>query len=105
MLILLLLLKYYSLSIFTMIYSVVHNLENTYLKHVKTATVFSGTAGLLSGLHANSHNVFETETNDMSKRANKFYTNLIGYTSLGLITGIAYPISFPLSVYFLYTTK
>ena len=27
------------------------------------------------------------------------YTNLIGYTSLGIITGITYPISFPLLTY------
>ena len=34
------------------------------------------------------------------------FTDLIGFTSLGIITGITYPVSFPLlSVYVLYKNK
>jgi len=90
-----------------MMNSVLHFVGKTYLKNVKTATVFGGTTGILSGIYANGCNDFESEIykNDASRCAIKVYTNLIGYTSLGLITGITYPISFPLCIYFLYTTK
>ena len=34
------------------------------------------------------------------------YSNIIGYTSLGVLTGITYPISYPLfGCYFLYSIK
>jgi hypothetical protein len=34
---------------------------------------------------------------------NDFFTQMIGYTSIGMITGISYPISFPLiGIYVLY---
>jgi hypothetical protein len=61
---------------------------------------FSTTSGLLTGIYANGINKNNKNEND---RIINVYTNLIGYTSLGLITGITYPISFPLFTY--YTLK
>ena len=34
-----------------------------------------------------------------------FFTNMIGYTSIGIITGVFYPITYPLIGYYVYTKK
>ena len=60
---------------------------------------FSTTSGLLTGIYANGINKNKNNQNENDRIIN-VYTNLIGYTSLGLITGITYPISFPLLTYY-----
>ena len=59
--------------------------------------LFSGTSGLLTGTYANGINKNNQNENE---RVLNVYTNLIGYTSLGLSTGVTYPISFPLFTYY-----
>ena len=47
-----------------------------------------------------------TTDGDLGVSNIEIYSNLIGYTSIGIITGITYPISFPLlGCYVLYKTK
>jgi len=47
----------------------------------------SGFSGFVTGMHANITN--RTTPIEM-------FANWIGYTSIGIITGITYPVSFPL---------
>ena len=44
-------------------------------------------SGFVTGIHANS-------SKDLSSV--RMFTNWIGYTSIGIMTGITYPVSFPL---------
>ena len=59
--------------------------------------IFSATAGLLTGIYANGINKNNKIENEMVINV---YTKLIGYTSLGILTGVTYPISFPLFTYY-----
>ena len=60
---------------------------------------FSTTSGLLTGIYANGINKNKNNQNENYRIIN-VYTNLIGYTTLGILTGITYPISFPLFTYY-----
>ena len=68
-----------------------------YFKSLPSITVFSSTCGLLTGVYANGINGKKLEKEN--EKVISVYTNLVGYTSLGIITGITYPISFPLFTY------
>ena len=59
--------------------------------------IFSATSGLLTGIYANGIN---KNNKNEDERVINVYTNLIGYTSLGILTGVTYPISFPLFTYY-----
>lgn len=42
----------------------------------------------------------------ISCRSHNFFTNIVGYTGVGLLTGISYPVSYPLlGFYVLYKNK
>ena len=78
--------------------SIFHNCKKIYLKGLPTMVSFSGTTGLLTG--------FGYYKDDSNKNMTlHFYPYMIGYISLGIVTGIGYPISFPLSAYYVLKTK
>jgi hypothetical protein len=86
-------------------------LTKLYIKALPLMTIYSTLVGISIGIEANGieTNRIETsriiETNNKKKTENSLhtYSTLIGYTGLGIITGITYPISFPLcSSYVLY---
>jgi len=59
-------------------------------------TFFSTAVGLNTGFIAN-------ERKNPDRKPFETYGNIIGYTSLGVMTGITYPLSYPLfGVYVLY---
>jgi hypothetical protein len=86
-------------------------LTKLYIKALPLMTIYSTLVGISIGIEANGieANRIETsriiETNNKKKTENSLhtYSTLIGYTGLGIITGITYPISYPLcSSYVLY---
>jgi hypothetical protein len=88
-----------------------HYLTKLYIKALPLMTIYSTLVGISIGIEANGieANRIETsriiETNNKKKTENSLhtYSTLIGYTGLGIITGITYPISYPLcSSYVLY---
>ena len=76
--------------------SIFHNCKKWYLKPLPIMVTFSGTVGLLAGI-GNYH----FDINDKNKcEKMKFYTYTIGYISPGILTGVIYPIRFPLCAYY-----
>jgi hypothetical protein len=76
------------------------NLYNLYILNLTWILPFSTVIGMLTG--------FEEYHNHLKKKEVTFLICMIGYTSFGLITGLFYPISFPLLSYKLlisYKTK
>jgi hypothetical protein len=63
-------------------------LRNLYFSLVPFTTIYSTIIGIDAGCIANKI----TPAGDGMES----YANLIGYTTLGFITGVTYPISFPL---------
>ena len=59
-----------------------------YIKLIPAMTFYSTVIAIDAGLNLNKR---KPDENDFIK-----YTNVIGYTSLGIITGITYGISYPL---------
>jgi len=95
-----------------------------YVKILPFAIGFSGTSGLLTGICATldfeipeTHVVrtppsvpvlskrndddFEiyTSSNKTNEDSMTIYKKLVGYSAIGVLTGIAYPVSFPLFAY------
>jgi len=89
-----------------------HYLTKLYIKSLPLMTIYSTLVGISIGIEANGieTNRIETsriiDTNNKKKKTENSlhtYSTLIGYTGLGIITGITYPISYPLcSSYVLY---
>lgn len=75
-----------------------------YLDSLPIIVKFTSSAGLFTGVYANII-AKEASLTDNPTTTYKYekelvtYSNLIGYTGLGLITGVTYPISFPLLAY------
>jgi hypothetical protein len=69
----------------------IHNCGKLYLKTLPTMVTFSGTTGLLSCLGSYNEKQYEIPV----------HIRLIGYISIGIMTGVLYPISFPLCTYYL----
>jgi hypothetical protein len=79
-----------------------YNCKKIYFENLFLAVTFSGVSGLFTGIYANGISPEENKNDidNVNKRAMKVYLNLIGYTSLGLISGVTYPVSFPLYAYY-----
>ena len=73
--------------------SIFYNCKKVYLKGLPTMVAFSGTTGLLTGF-----GYYKNEDN--KNMTLHFYPYIIGYISLGIVTGVVYPISFPLCTYY-----
>ena len=68
---------------------------NIYTKFLPVMIIPSTFIGFLSGIHLN--------TSKSNHSSFDIFSNWIGYTSLGIMTGITYPVSFPmLAVYVVY---
>jgi hypothetical protein len=74
-----------------------NNYKKIYLNSMPTIFKFSSITGLLTGIYAN---VIQEKSDNQDKRELETYANLIGYTTLGMITGLTYPISFPFFTYY-----
>lgn len=82
------------------------NFRKIYLDSLPIIVKFTSSAGLFTGVYANII-AKESSISITDKPATTYkyekelatYSNLIGYTGLGLITGVTYPISFPLLAY------
>ena len=72
-------------------------LMKSYWATVPTMVSLSGTCGLFTGIYANIVDSREY-TDEGAVRAT--FTNLMGYTAFGLITGAIYPISIPFYAYY-----
>ena len=77
--------------------SVFHSCKKTYLNTLPMMVAFSGTSGLLTAIRDYPSHAIEAENRNTEISV---YPYLLGYISLGILTGIAYPISFPLSLYY-----
>ena len=79
-----------------------YNCKRVYCKYLKTLPIvvsFSGINGFCAGIHENATTNVNIKTIDR-------YINMVGYTGLGLVTGIFYPVSFSLCTYYsIYKTK
>lgn len=82
-----------------MFHSLFHNCKKVYLNSIPMMVAFSGTTGLLTGFGNYKYDI------DNKKTTINFYTYMIGYISIGILTGVIYPISFPLCTYHLYKEK
>jgi hypothetical protein len=71
------------------------SLLRTYMTILPLPAIISTMTGIDIGLNENK---WGSKENSINK-----YSNVIGYTSLGIFTGITYPISYPLfGIYVLY---
>jgi len=61
---------------------------------------FSGISGLLTGIGNYNYDI-----NKNKQIIANAYTYMIGYTSIGILTGVMYPISFPLCAYYVCKEK
>ena len=82
--------------------SVFQNCRKVYSSTLPTMVTFSGTVGLLTGIYTYGDMIMnETKYTKYTKYTSmNLYTHLIGYISIGILTGVVYPISFPLCVYY-----
>ncbi len=85
-------------------------LTKLYIKALPLMTIYSTIIGISIGIDTNridtnridTNRIIETnriiDTNNKKKTDNSLdtYSTLIGYTGVGIITGITYPISYPL---------
>ena len=72
--------------------------KELYFFSLPVVSVYSTVSGINIGASANTE-----KPNDTSFAK---YSNLIGYTSIGIITGLTFPISFPLfGCYVLYKNR
>lgn len=88
-----------------MFYSVFHKCKNLYFNTIPTMICISGTSGLLTGVYANCVYANSSLDKDKNEMIIDIYTNLIGYTTLGVLTGITYPISAPLCLCYMLKTR
>ena len=73
-----------------------NSLRKLYINALPLMTIYPTVVGITIGIESNKRKKDEGNSLDM-------YSTLIGYTSLGIITGITYPISYPLcGCYILY---
>ena len=63
-------------------------LQKYYLTFLPLMVVYPTIVGLDTGISANKINPTNSSINK--------YSNMIGYTCIGIITGLTYPISYPL---------
>jgi len=72
--------------------------KELYISALPLITIYSTIIGINIGLIANTRK-YDAPSFEM-------YSNFIGYTGLGIITGITYPISYPLfGCYILYKNQ
>jgi hypothetical protein len=74
-----------------------------YLDSIPLIVKFTSSAGLFTGVYTNMIKNNNGNSNDTGPYINEIttYSNLIGYTTtVGMITGVTYPISFPLLAYY-----
>lgn len=71
-----------------------------YLDSLPIVVKFTSSAGLFTGVYANM--IINNNKKENSPYQNEIttYSNLIGYTTVGMITGVTYPVSFPLLAYY-----
>lgn len=74
-----------------------NNYKKIYLDSMPIIFKFTTITGLLTGIYANG---IQEKIENKDKRELETYANLIGYTTLGMITGVTYPISFPFFTYY-----
>ena len=75
-----------------------HVYYNIYCSVLPVIILPTTMVGIMTGINSSLH--------DMSKTTSHihFFTNTIGFTAIGIITGILFPISFPmLGTYVIYT--
>lgn len=96
-----------------------------YVKILPCAIAFSGTSGLLTGIYAtfdfempethiirtppsvpvlskrndDDYEVY-TSGNKTNENSMTIYKTLVGYSAIGVLTGLAYPVSFPIFAYY-----
>jgi len=63
--------------------------KELYITLMPLMSIYSIVIGIDTGVYVNNKIKSDQTFNDR-------YSNLIGYTSIGIITGITYPISYPL---------
>ena len=64
-----------------------HKYKDLYFRLMPLPCIYTTLLGIDTGITVNNLNP--------PARHIEIYSNLIGYTSLGIITGVTYPISFP----------
>ena len=69
------------------------SLSKLYITLLPYMSVYSTIVGINTGINANA-NTRQPDSNTLLH--GREYSNIIGYTGIGIITGITYPISFPL---------
>jgi hypothetical protein len=62
------------------------NYKELYFAFLPIALPISSIFGVINGIHYSIN----------QKNPNESFTYMVGYTSLGMITGLAYPITFPI---------
>jgi len=74
---------------------ILYKYKNIYITLLPLMCMYSTGLGISAGMSANVTNTDKVPIN--------YFSNMVGYTSIGIITGITYPISYPLfGCYILY---
>ena len=80
-----------------MSFSRFNKFKDLYTNTMPILALYSTFMGINTGISTNNR-IPDIKSFDM-------YSNLIGYTSLGIITGITYPVSYPLLGYYVLYKK
>ena len=75
-------------------FNTINSLIKLYTTSMPFVTIFSTVLAIDSGITVNKR-LYTNNNNSFD-----IYSNLIGYTSLGIVTGILYPISYPVFGYY-----
>ena len=71
--------------------------KELYFTMLPLMTIYPTIVGIDTGFTVNKRNPSDNFINP--------YSNMIGYTCIGIITGLTYPISYPWFAYYVFTTK
>lgn len=76
-------------------FNTINSLIKLYTTTMPFVTIYSTCLGIDTGINVN-----KILYNNNNNNSFDIYSNLIGYTSLGIVTGILYPISYPVFGYY-----
>lgn len=78
------------------------NIIKMYSNALPLVVKFTSSCGLFTGIYANLLDADKNKENNHVYESKNVYANLIGYTTVGMLTGLTYPISVPIISYYTY---
>jgi hypothetical protein len=70
--------------------------KQLYKELLLPVTCITGWIGFISGLNTNINIMDKYNINNIPKKLGfKYFTNIVGHSTLGIITGVTFPVSLP----------